>query len=127
MLSVHQANIGAVQVSCPWCIHKYPFSTEIIVSEEQIPMMFYRLKAAYERMLYLQNYDAARIAELTRLEQPVIIKKRRAEPAKPAPVEVVDPIPSCSGMSETCSDNETETCSLEAAAEYVEDTCHCPV
>jgi hypothetical protein len=87
MQTVLEANIGNVEISCPWCIHKYPFTTELIVSQEMIPEMFYKVKSAYERILFLQAYDSQRVGEITRLEQQLIRDRRvfaaRQASAKP--------------------------------------------
>jgi hypothetical protein len=84
---VFESNVGIVQVSCPWCVHKHPFGVELIVVEKSIPEMFYAIKHAYERVLFLRGWDSKRIAEETKLRQSVIVKSRTiAAPAKPVPL-----------------------------------------
>jgi hypothetical protein len=95
MQTVLEANIGSVEISCPWCIHKYPFMTDLIVSESQIPEMFYKVKAAYERILYLQNYSSERVSELTRL-QGQLIRDKKIFAAKTATVKTS--VPKCRGQ-----------------------------
>ena len=112
MQTVLEANIGSVEISCPWCVHKYPFMTDLIVSEEKIPEMFYKLKSAYERILYLQVLDSKRISEITRLEQQLLMD-RRSFAAKAAAKA-----PKCTGQLQ--DDDDDDYCPLSKGVR------HCP-
>jgi hypothetical protein len=116
MQTVLDANLGSVEISCPWCVHKYPFWTDLIVDESKIPEMFYKVKAAYERILYLQNYSSERVGKLTRL-QGQLIRDKKVFAGKVAAAKSKGP--TCKGR-ETASNSFTSCCS-------VEDACHCPL
>ena len=117
MQTVLEANIGPVEICCPWCIHKYPFVTDLNVAENQIPKMFYNVKAAYERILYLQNYSPERVSELTRL-QGQLIKDKRVFAAKSAAEKAS--LPNCKGQPVT--DLTPECCCCNSGGESK----HCP-
>lgn len=76
MQTVFESDLGVVKVACPWC--HYSIHAQVIVSEEQTADMFYTLKAAYERLLFLQYYDSARVHELTRLEYSPITELQKS-------------------------------------------------
>jgi hypothetical protein len=87
--SVFESNPGIVDVSCPWCIHKQPFGVKLIVGQEMVPEMFYTIRNSYERILYLQHWDAKRIAEETKLRRSIINRR-------PAITKAPRPAPACS-------------------------------
>jgi hypothetical protein len=103
MQSLLDTNLGVFEVKCPWCGPR-PFGVEFIVTEKSIPEMFHIIKNGYERVLYLQHWDAKRIHEETKLRQSVIIKSREI-PAAPRPA------PPCSGVIEPAKVSESCPCS----------------
>ena len=110
MQSVFESDLGIVEIDCPWC--HYSLNVQLIVSEEQSSEMYYKLKAAYERVLFLQHYDAARISELTKLQYSPIVKRRAALPSVSYDAESIEDCvcsSSCNGEKEK------------------EDESHCPI
>jgi hypothetical protein len=89
--------------------------TDLIVAESKVPEMFYKVKAAYERILYLQNYSSERVGELTRLQGQLVRDKKvfaaRTTTTKPKR-------PKCPGF-EAANNSFTPCCAGE-------DACHCP-
>lgn len=81
MQTVFDSDLGVVEVDCPWC--HYSLHARLIVSEQRTSEMYYKLKAAYERLPFLAHYDAARINELTKLRYSPLIK-RQTPPAPPS-------------------------------------------
>jgi hypothetical protein len=49
---------------CPYCIHQYSFSTEIIVPESKVADVFYKIKSAHERVIYLKGYGSSVLLKL---------------------------------------------------------------
>ena len=119
MQTVFESDLGVVEVACPWC--HYPLNAQLIVSEQQTSEMYYKLKTAYERILFLQHYDAARIFELTKLQFSPIIKRRTASPSVSCHEIIVDDdaesIEDC-----VCSSSCNGTLENEK-----EDESHCPI
>jgi hypothetical protein len=115
MQTVLDANLGSVEIHCPWCVHEYPFMTDLIVAESKVPEIYYKVKSAYERILYLQNYNAKHIEEITRLEHQLIMD-RGIFASKVAAAKAK--APKCAGL-EVAANGFTSCCAAE-------DACHCP-
>jgi hypothetical protein len=77
--------------------------------------MFYKVKEAYKRILYLQNYSSERVSELIRLHGQ-LVRDKRAFAAKDAAAAKTK-APKCTALA--TSDCYTPCCATE-------DTCHCP-
>ena len=103
MQSVFESDLGIVEVDCPWCY--YSLHAQVVVSEQQTAEMFFKLKAAYERLLFLQHYDAERINEITKLDVSIAGSASevcRGDSAAYAccGAAVEDCIPTCCGATE---------------------------
>jgi hypothetical protein len=82
------------------------------VTENNLPEMFYKVKAAYERILYIQNMNAQRIGEITRLEGR-LIRDQRVFAARVAAAKVN--VRKCKGLdavelSPSCCSGESKHC-----------------
>ena len=111
MQTVFQANLGSFPVRCHTCRGtKY---LDLIVDEEQIEAMFFKIKLEFERMLFLGHFDRARIAELTRLSYVIIPR-----PFVQTRLIQKEIKPASTGAATCCPD-------LSDMAAIPEDTCNC--
>jgi hypothetical protein len=72
---VSKTSLGVVELKCPYCGPR-KLNLEVIVDQKSIPEMFYTIRNAYERILFLQGWDSKKIREETKLRQSVIINRR---------------------------------------------------
>ena len=88
MQTVLESDLGIVEVDCPSC--HYSLNAQLIASEQQTSDMYYKLKAAYERILFLQHYDATRINELTKLQySPIATQQQPRSPGSVSSHEII--------------------------------------